>query len=82
MDIQMRMTCQAAPVQYEGTITTAPGVTTWFYFRTRNEQWRMSVAPTLDDAVAGGPRQSGNTTLRTGSCPTPPPGCRMPQPRR
>ncbi|HEU5348103.1 MAG TPA: hypothetical protein VFU63_05770 [Ktedonobacterales bacterium] len=46
MELTMRRTCDAGPVQYEGTIDGRP-----FYFRARHDGWSFAVAVTLDDAI-------------------------------
>lgn len=44
MDIQLRMTSSAAPVQFEGKIDG-----TQFYFRSRHQHWSMGIGG--DDPV-------------------------------
>ena len=46
MRLEMRRTCDAAPVQYEGTVEGHP-----FYFRARYDGWFFAVAATLDEAI-------------------------------
>jgi hypothetical protein len=46
LDIVLKRTCDAAPVQYEGTVNGRP-----FYFRARWDAWSFSIADTLDEAI-------------------------------
>jgi hypothetical protein len=48
-DCALEMTCEACPVQIEGTIDGYA-----LYFRSRWDTWRLAIAPTLDEAVAAG----------------------------
>jgi hypothetical protein len=48
MQLEMRRTCDAAPVQYEGIIEGK-----YFYFRARWNTWSFTVADTLQDVIAG-----------------------------
>jgi len=45
MQLEMRRTCDAAPVQYEGTIDGRP-----FYFRARWNAWYFAVTAGCDEA--------------------------------
>ena len=46
LELRMKRTCSAAPVQYEGTVNGRP-----FYFRARHDAWSFAIADTHDDAV-------------------------------
>lgn len=48
MDLRMTRTCDAGPVQYEGTIEGK-----FFYFRARHDEWSFTVADTLEEAIDG-----------------------------
>ena len=47
MIVEMRCTCSACPVQYQGTFENGKH----FYFRARWGEWSFGVGDTLDDAV-------------------------------
>ena len=46
MDLQLKRTLNAAPVQYEGAINGFS-----FYFRARHQEWFFGVGATLDAAI-------------------------------
>jgi hypothetical protein len=48
-DCELRMTCEACPVQVEGTIDGYG-----LYFRSRWDSWRLAIAGTTDQAIAAG----------------------------
>ena len=59
MNIEMVRTCDAAPVQYEGTIEGK-----YFYFRACWDEWSFTVTDSLEEAVDG--FFKGEIFLRTG----------------
>lgn len=46
---ELRMTCEACPVQVEGTIDG-----NGLYFRARWDSWRLAIAETIDQAITAG----------------------------
>ena len=46
---KLRITCEACPVQVEGTIDGYG-----LYFRSRWDSWRLAIAETVDQAIAAG----------------------------
>ena len=48
MTLEITRTCNAAPVQYEGTIEGK-----YLYFRARGDEWSFVVADTLEEAIDG-----------------------------
>jgi hypothetical protein len=48
MNLTMARTCDAAPVQYEGTIEGK-----FFFFHARHNEWSFCIADTLEEAIDG-----------------------------
>lgn len=44
--VDLQLTCSMCPTQYEGTVGGY-----FIYYRSRFDEWRVTIAATLDDAV-------------------------------